>query len=94
MHFDEIRIRMNARPRRRPALGARRRFGHVDLHPEEVTDGAVAPPFEEVAGGAIDVQDGVVHDDARQRHDLELLGGAPLGELDDQRSDAAPEPLR
>ena len=95
MHLDEIRIRMKRRHRDavRP-LGARRRIGHVDLHPQEVTDGAVAPPLEQVAGGAIDVQDGVLHDDARQRHDLELLGGAPLGEFDDQRSDAVPEPLR
>ena len=45
--------------------GRRRRLRHVDLHPQEVPHRAVAAALEQVAGGPVHVQHGVLDDDTR-----------------------------
>ena len=59
-----------------------------------MTDGAVATSLEQGACGPVDVQNRVLDNDPGLLHCLQLLGRTTLGEPDDQRPDALPEPVR
>ena len=91
----QVRVRMKRRHRARPPATLAAEAARPCRSASAGSAGrGGSPALEQVAGGPVDVQDGVLDDDARLRHGLQLLGRAPLGELDDQRSDAAPEPVR
>ena len=77
---------------RRPR-GRRRRLRHVDLHPQEVPHRAVAAALEQVAGGPVHVQHGVLDDDTRQGEGLQALLGPRLREPYERRADTPPEPV-